>query len=202
MQADAICSRLVGYWLMLALVTLAVPGPAGGQTADRVYRLGALMQSAGAVERMRTYMLPVLAHLGFVEGRNLVLEVRTGTVAELPALAGELLATKPDAILANGSTAIRAVREHSKTVPIVGSAIGGDPVAAGFAASLAMPGGNVTGFLMLAPDLDAKRLEFLHQVVPTARRVGALGTSPTAAKENVAALRGVSEALGLELSAF
>jgi putative ABC transport system substrate-binding protein len=113
-----------------------------------------------------------------------------------------LLATKPDAILANGSIAIRAVRAHSNTVPIVGSAIGADPVAAGFAASLARPGGNVTGFVMLAPELDAKRLELLHEALPTARRVAALGTSPIAAKENLAVMHGVSEALGLELSAF
>jgi putative ABC transport system substrate-binding protein len=160
------------------LVTLAVSGPAGGQTADRVYRLGALTRSAGTIERLRANILPVLTRQGFVEGRNLVLEVRTATDVELPALAQELLATKPDVILANGSAAISAVRAHSNAVPIVGAAIGGDPVAAGFAASLARPGGNVTGVFMLAPDLDAKRLELLHQAVPTARRVAALGTSP------------------------
>jgi len=77
------------------LVTLAVSGPAGGQTADRVYRLGALMRNAGAVERLRALMLRALARQGFVEGRNLVLEVRTGAAAELPALAEELLATSP-----------------------------------------------------------------------------------------------------------
>ena len=168
-------ARLLGYWLILAVVTLVFPGPVDGQTADRVYRLGALMLSAGSVERLRAYLLPVFAHQGFVEGRNLVLEVRIGSVAELPALAGELLATKPDAILANGLMAIRAVRAHSNTVPIVGAFIDGDPVAAGFAESLARPGGNVTGVVMLAPELDAKRLEFLHQAVPTARRVAALG---------------------------
>jgi putative tryptophan/tyrosine transport system substrate-binding protein len=192
----------LGYWLISALLALVLPGPAGGQTADKVYRLGALMQSAGSVERIRAYMLPVLAREGFVEGRNLMLEVRIGTAAELPAPAEGLLATKPDAILANGGVAIRAVRQHSDTVPTVGSAIGGDPVAAGFAASLARPGGNVTGVVMLAPDLDAKRLELLHQAVPTARRIAALGTDPTTAKENISAVRGVGEALGLELSPF
>ena len=144
-------------------------------------------------------MLPALAREGFVEGRNLVLEVRTGTAAELPALAEELLATKPDAILANGPVAIRAVRASSTTVPIVGAVIDGDPVAAGIAASLARPGGNVTGVVMLAPELDAKRLDLLHQAVPTARRVAALGTSPTQAEENLAAVRRAAEALGLDL---
>src|SRR6202008_1694357 len=119
------------------------------------------------------------AREGFVEGRNLVLEVRIGTAAELPALAEELLATKPGAILANGSMAIRAIGASPTTVPIVGASIGEDPIAAGFAASLARPGGNITGVVMLAPELDAKRLALLHDAVPTARAVAVLGTSPT-----------------------
>ena len=160
------------------------------------------MRNAGAVERLRALMLRALARQGSVEGRNLVLEVRTGAAAELPALAEELLATKPDAVLANGSVAIAAVREHSNTVPIVGAAIGVDPVAAGFAVSLARPGGNVTGSLMLAPELDAKGLELLHQAVPTARRIAALGTSPMAARENFAQVGEAAHALGVELSAF
>ena len=191
MQAAAVYARLLGYWLILAVVTLAIPGPADGQTADRVYRLGALMLSAGSVERVRAYLLPVLARQGFVEGRNLVLEVRIGTVGELPALAGELLASKPDVILANGLMAIRAIRAHSNAVPIVGAFIDGDPVAAGFAAGLARPGGNVTGVVMLAPELDAKRLEFLHEVVPTAGHVAVLRVSPKRGEESLAADAGL-----------
>jgi putative ABC transport system substrate-binding protein len=189
------------YWLIAALLALAIYGPAGGQTTDRVYRLGALTLSAGFVERMHANTLPALAREGFVEDRNLVLEIRTGTAAELPALAKELLATKPDAILANGPLAIRAVRASSTTVPIVGAAIGGDPIAAGFAKSLARPGGNVTGVVMLAPELDAKRLEFLHQAVPAMQRVAVLGTSAMQAEENLAAVRAAAEALGLDLVA-
>ena len=196
------CPRALSYWLISALLALVFPGPAGGQTTDRVYRLGALMLSAGSVERVRAYVLPVLARQGFVEGRNLVLEARIGTVAELPALAGELLAAKPDAILANGLMAIRAVRAHSNTVPIVGAFIDGDPVAAGIAASLARPGGNVTGVVMLGPELDAKRLELLHQAVPTARRIAALRVSPKRSEESLAAVRGAAEALGVELLPF
>ncbi len=200
MQAAAVYARLLGYWLILAVVTLAIPGPADGQTADRVYRLGALMLSAGSVERVRAYLLPVLARQGFVEGRNLVLEVRIGTVGELPALAGELLASKPDVILANGLMAIRAIRAHSNAVPIVGAFIDGDPVAAGFAAGLARPGGNVTGVVMLAPELDAKRLEFLHEVVPTAGHVAVLRVRSEAGRGEP---RGrAAEVLGVELLPF
>jgi putative ABC transport system substrate-binding protein len=194
--------RALSYWLIAALLALAIPGSVGGQTTDRVYRLGALMLSAGSVERVRAYVLPVLTRQGFVEDRNLVLEVRIGTVAEIPALAGELLAAKPDAILANGLMAIRAVRAHSNTVPIVGAFIDGDPVAAGIAASLARPGGNVTGVVMLGPELDAKRLDLFHQAVPTARRIAALGVSPKRSEESLAVVRGAAEALGIELLPF
>jgi hypothetical protein len=100
MQPAAICSRLLTYGLMLALLTSALLRPVCGQTAEKVYRLGALTPSADFVERMHANTLPKLAREGFVEGRNLVLEVRIGTAEELPALAKELLATVPDAILA------------------------------------------------------------------------------------------------------
>lgn len=86
-------------------------------------------------------------------------------------------------------------------MPIVGGFIDGDPVAAGFAASLARPGGNVTGVVMLAPELDAKRLEFMHEAVPTVRRIAAVAVSPKQA-ENFAAVRGAAEALGLESLVF
>jgi len=186
---------------MLTLAILAIAAPAGGQTTDRVYHLGALALSAGFVDRMHAYILPALAREGFAEGRNLVLDVRTGTAAELPALAEELLATKPDAVLANGPIAIRAARASSTAIPTVGALIGGDPIAAGFAVSLARPGGNVTGVAMLSPELDAKRLELLHQAIPTMRRVGALGVSATQSEENLATVRRVAEALGLDLVA-
>jgi putative ABC transport system substrate-binding protein len=148
---------------------------------------------------MHANTLPKLVREGFVEGRNLVLEIRIGTAEELPELAKELLATKPDVVLANGPVAIRAVRAATTTVPIVGAAIGEDPIAAGFAASLARPGGNVTGVVMLAPELDAKRLDLFHQAVPTARRVAVLGPSAMQAKEGLVAVRSVAEALGLDV---
>ena len=201
MQAAAVYARLRAM-ADTCRGDLGDSGSADGQTADRVYRLGALMLSAGSVERVRAYLLPVLARQGFAEGRNLVLEVRIGTVGELPALAGELLATKPDVILANGLMAIRAIRAHSNAVPIVGAFIDEDPVAAGFAAGLARPGGNVTGVVMLAPELDAKRLEFLHEVVPTAGHVAVLRVSPKRGEESLAAVRRAAEVLGVELLPF
>jgi hypothetical protein len=102
MQPAAICSRLLTYGLMLALLTSALLRPVCGQTAEKAYGLGAPTPSAGFVERVHAYLLPALTREGFVEGRNLVLEVRSGTAAELPALAEELLATTLDGILANG----------------------------------------------------------------------------------------------------
>jgi hypothetical protein len=160
MQAAAVYARLLGYWLILAVVTLAIPGPADGQTADRVYRLGALMLSAGSVERVRAYLLPVLARQGFAEGRNLVLEVRIGTVGELPALAGELLATKPDVILANGLMAIRATERSNASGSSERSSteIRSPPVAAGLARPAATSPGR-----MLAPEPTPSALSFARR---------------------------------------
>src|SRR6266702_3601750 len=86
-------------------------------------------------------------------------------------LARELLLDKPDAIIAIGPDAIRAAAEATRTVPIV--TFGNDPVQRGFAASHARPGGNVTGVVILAEELDGKRVDVLHEAVPAARRVAA-----------------------------
>jgi putative ABC transport system substrate-binding protein len=172
------------------------------QSADRVYRLGVLSPSAGSFDRMRTTTLPELARLGFIEGRNLVVEARFGTTEQLPALARELAATQPDAVLAVTPAAIRALRQEAGSTPIVASFVGEDPVAAGFAKSLAHPGSNVTGIVMLAPELDAKRLDLLHEVAPGARRIAALAVSAQRDAPNLAAMREVAGHDGLELLPF
>ncbi|HEY8874810.1 MAG TPA: ABC transporter substrate binding protein, partial [Stellaceae bacterium] len=108
-----------------------------------------------------------LQGLGYVEGQNIRVEIRwSGNDNErLPALAAELAALKPDVIVANGEPAIRAAKDAAGTIPIVMSVIG-DPVAAGFAQSLAHPGGNFTGLSNLAGGLVAKRLQMLLEIVP------------------------------------
>jgi putative ABC transport system substrate-binding protein len=108
-----------------------------------------------------------LRELGYVEGQNIAVELRSseGENGRLPALAAELAALKPDVIVTNGEPAIRAVKTAADTIPIVMGVVG-DPVAAGFAQSLAHPGGNLTGLTNLGEGLVGKRLELLLQMVP------------------------------------
>ena len=188
-------------WLCLLLAALlaaaAMSGAASAQAADKVLRLG-LLQTRVDVHAMT---LAELAKLGFAEGSNLVVDTRTGTSERLPELARELVDVKPDVIIAGGA-AIAAARAATNTIPIVMSYSGEDPIAAGFAASVARPGGNVTGLMIWAPELDAKRLQLLHEAVPTARRIAALMASPLNRADPLAVMRPVASAVGIELLAF
>jgi putative tryptophan/tyrosine transport system substrate-binding protein len=172
------------------------------QTPNEAHRVGVLSPSANSFDKMRSTTIPELARLGFIEGRNLVIETRSGTTEQLPALARELAATHPEVVLAVTAAAIRALRQEAGSTPIVASFIGEDPVAAGFAKSLAHPGSNVTGIVMLAPELDAKRLDLLHEVVPGARRIAALAVSAKRDAPNLAAMREVAGRDGLEMLPF
>ncbi|HEY1431021.1 MAG TPA: ABC transporter substrate-binding protein [Stellaceae bacterium] len=142
-----------------------------------------------------------LRELGYVEGQNIALEVRSaeGDNRRLPALAAELAALKPDVIVTNSNIAIRAVKEAAGTIPIVMS-VGGDAVALGFAQSLAHPGGNLTGLTMLATAVLGKRLQMLHEIVPDPGCVAVLGVAganydPGASRELAAAAKALGVAL-------
>ena len=119
-----------------------------------------------------------LRELGYVEGKNIVIEWRyaEGKPDRLPALAAELVRLKVDVIVTGGPKATRAAKEATATIPIV-MAQDRDPVGNGFVASLARPGGNITGLSNLAPELSGKRLELLKEIVPKLSRVAVLGTS-------------------------
>jgi putative ABC transport system substrate-binding protein len=176
--------------------------PLGASTAaERIYRLGELAVSAGSLEITRSVTLPELARLGFDEGRNLILEERAGDAAAMPGLARELLLTKPDVIMAIGADAIRAATEATTEVPIV--MFGASPVGKGLAASLARPGGNVTGVVILATELDGKRLDLLRETVPQARRIAAL-LLPSAPLRQASEreMREVAASTGVELLPF
>jgi putative ABC transport system substrate-binding protein len=116
-----------------------------------------------------------LRELGYVEGQNLAIEPRyaEGKLDRLPDLAGELVRLNVDVIVAGGSTAIRATKDSTKIIPIV-MAHGSDPVALGYVASLARPGGNITGLTHLAPELGGKRLELLKDIIARLSRVAVL----------------------------
>jgi putative ABC transport system substrate-binding protein len=190
--------------LLLPLIPgwIALNSPVLSQTADKVYRLGILSPGAGVIERMRRTTIPELARLGFSEGRNLVFVIRSGAREELPELARELAAARPDAVIAVSGSAIRAMRQAAPSVPIVGAFIGEDPIVAGFASSLARPSGTITGIVMLAPELDAKRLFLLREAVPNARRIAALAVNATRDTPNLTAVREAAERTGIELLPF
>ena len=165
------------------------PLRAGAQGAGKVFRLGALSPATAQFDSIRGIVLPELAKAGIVEGRNLILDLRAGSMEKLPQLAPELIAANPDAIMAVSGAAIGALKAASSTVPIVMSFSDYDPVAAGFAASFARPGGNITGIAMLATVLDAKRLDLLHEAVPAAHRIAVLLVSESRHESTLAAMR-------------
>jgi putative ABC transport system substrate-binding protein len=146
---------------------------ASGQETGRVYRIGVLAQVERAFETIRAIVLPELARHGFVEGVNLSVIYRTGAASELPRLAQELLDQSPDVVFAIATLAARAMHQSTRTVPIV--LFGGeDAISEGLAGTLSRPGGNVTGVVILATSLDAKRIELLHETVPKLQRIGIL----------------------------
>jgi putative ABC transport system substrate-binding protein len=119
-----------------------------------------------------------LRELGYVEGKNISIEYRfaEGKLDRLPALAAELVRLKVDIIVTAGPAVTRAAKEATTTIPIV-MTFDNDPVGTGFVASLARPGGNITGLSTLAPELSGKQLEILKETVPRLSRVTVLGTS-------------------------
>jgi putative ABC transport system substrate-binding protein len=177
---------------------LAAPRPAWAQ--DRIYRLGVLSTSQLSIDTVREWTLPELAREGFIEGRNLRLEGRSadGAAERLPALARELLAGRPDVVIAVSNPAAHALRDANPAVAIVMGFAGNDPVADGLAASLARPGGRVTGVVMLSEELDVKRIEFAREVLPAAHRIGFLAGS-TMASFRVVNAEDAARALGLDL---
>jgi putative ABC transport system substrate-binding protein len=154
---------------------LAAPLAAEAQQAAKIARIGYLTLNLAAAPHVREAFLQGLRDLGYVEGRNVVIEYRDaeGKVERLPALAAELVALKVDVILAGGTPQALAAKQATRTIPIV-FASSPDPVGSGLVTSLARPGGNVTGLSFLAPELVGKRLEQLKQALPGVSRVAVL----------------------------
>ena len=154
---------------------LALPFPARAQQPARIPRIGILVGSSASSYSARVEAFRQrLRELGYVEGKNVVLEYRyaEGKLERLPDLAAELVRLKVDVIVTSGS-AILAAKKASATIPIV-FAGSGDPVGTGLVSSLARPGGNITGLSLMSPDLDGKRLELLKEAFPKVARVAFL----------------------------
>ena len=162
--------------LLLSLPFLWGPLAAQAQQAETVWRIGVLMpERPGALEAL----VEGLRELKYVEGRNIILEPRRAARADqMPALASELVRLKPHVIVAITGLAALALKDATKTIPIV-MASSGDAVRQGLVASLARPGGNVTGLTFISPELAAKRLQILKETAPRAARIGVIGCHST-----------------------
>ena len=165
--------------LTLCVMLFALCSSAEAQQPTKVPRIGNLGAGVGSSSSGRPEAFRQgLRELGYVEGKNIVIEWRSseGKLDRLPALAAELVRLKVAMIVTGGGSSTRAAKEATSTIPIVMQQ-DNDPVANGFVASLARPGGNITGLSTFAPELSGKRLELLKETIPKLSRVAVLGTS-------------------------
>jgi putative ABC transport system substrate-binding protein len=196
-------AKIIGFaGVALCALLSALCGFAEAQQAKKVSRIGYLSATGRSVNSARFEAFRQgLRELGYVEGKNLVIEWRwaEGKTDSLPGLAAELARIKVDIIVSGGSTATRAAKYATNTIPIV-MCQDNDPIGNGFVADLARPGGNITGLATLRSELSGKRLEILKEIVPKLSRVVVLGSSTNpgnlqSLKETEIAAR----ALGLKL---
>jgi len=187
--------RFVG--LFAIFVTLAAWGAVAlAQQPKKVPRIGFLttLSPSTISDRIEAFRQG-LRELGYVEGKNIVIEWRYAEekLDRLPALVSELVGLKVDVIVTGGTAATRPAKQATVTIPIV-MAFDDDPIGSGFAASLARPGGNITGLSTQASEISGKRLELLREIVPKLSRVAVLGTSTRPG--NAQSLREVELAAG------
>jgi putative ABC transport system substrate-binding protein len=175
-QSDSVMDRRT-FIGAVATGIIAAPCAASAQTATGVRRIGYLWPSARPAPAQLQEESASLRALGWVEGQNLLVERRyaNGRAELLRPFAEELVRLKVEIIAAWGTAATLAAKNATTTIPIVMSA--GDPVRVGLVASLPRPGGNITGFSMVGPELDAKRLALLRELLPGLQRVGVLENS-------------------------
>ena len=195
---------IIMFLTVFALALLAAPLTVEAQ-AERPYRIGFLGPAAEAVYTDPLLRLRAgLRELGYAEGKNIILEYKfaENKHERLPGLASELIRSKVDIIVAHTSPATRAVKQATSIIPIVMVGVG-DPVGTGFVASLARPGGNITGVSSIDTVLDAKRLQLLKELLPKLARVAVLRNpanpaSPLQFREMQAA----AQSLGIETQLF
>ena len=164
--------------ILLTTVLLSISPFAEAQQA-KLPRIGVLSSSSPSAASFRIEPFRQgLRELGYVEGKNIVVEYRyaEGQPDRVPTLAAELVRLKVDVILTLGPTPTRSAQKATNTIPIV-MAFDSDPVGSGFVASLARPGGNITGLSALTAEISGKRLELLKEIVPKLTRVAVLGGS-------------------------
>ena len=195
-------SSAVRYIVPLILSLLVTPLATQAQQPSKVPRIGFLASASAerAKSRLAAFQQALQA-LGYVEGQNLVIESRyaAGEYTRLPDLAAEFVRLHVDVIVTEGTPAAHAAQQSTTTIPIVmGNA--NDPVGNGLVASLARPGGNMTGLSDFSPETATKRLELLKEMVPSASRVAVLWNPANSAHPpQVQALQAAAPALGVTL---
>ena len=187
------------FCIALSAMLFALCLPADAQQPGKVARIGFLDAStASGMAVLVDAFRRELSKLGWIEGKNFTIEYRFAEqkLERLPELTADLVRLKVDLILVAGTGPALAAKSATTTIPVV-MANAGDPVGAGLVASLARPGGNVTGLSSLSPELNSKRLEVLKDAVPNLARVGLLRTSSTS--RQLKEIRPAAEALKLIL---
>ena len=175
------------------------PFAVGAQEQGRTYRLGVLHQLPRTAAQFAR-LFDGLRRQGFIEGRNLIVDPGGfgSSAQQYRERVAEMVQSDANVIFAGGDAAMRAAQEVTRTVPIIG--VADDMVASGLAASLSHPGGNATGFSILANELDGKRQEYLMELVPDARRMAILFDPTTKSPAQLGALVDAARSRGVEVS--
>ena len=171
--------RKAVFSILFVVVLFAVAVMAEAQGPKKIPRIGYLSNSSLSAQSARTEAFQQgLRELGYVEGKTVLIEYRyaEGKIDRLPALAAELVRLKVDVIVTSGAAPTGAAKEATNTIPIVMTQ-DPDPIGNGFVASLARPGGNITGLSNVNRELSGKRLDLLKEVVPRLSRVAVFGTT-------------------------
>ncbi len=193
------------FFTLLGAAALVCPLVARAQQPERMQRVGILLPAAAGDPGFQAWVgsfLQGLALLGWTLGRNVRIETRwaTNNVADIRRHATELSALAPDVILAHGASAVSALLQATRTVPIV-FPVAVDPVGAGLVDSLARPGGNATGFMSLEYSLSGKWLELLKEIAPSVTRVAVLRDATLGTGTGLfAAIQAVAPSLRVEVS--
>jgi len=197
------CNKVIRLALNAVLLALCIPAEA--QQTTKIPRIGYLSAlSPSSVPARTEAFRRGLSELGHFEGKTFVIEYRysEGNLDRLTELAVELVRFKVDVIVTTGPTSTRAAKESTNSIPIV-MTNEADPVASGFVASLARPGGNITGLSNLAPEIGGKRLELLKEVIPKMSRVAVVGTASQAGNaQSLKELERAAAAFGVKLQSL
>jgi putative ABC transport system substrate-binding protein len=194
-----------GFITLLGGAAVAWPLAARAQQPGKLPTIGVLGGATPSAESQRvSALVRRLSELGWIEGRTVAIEYRwaEGQSARLAEMAAELIQLRVDVVLATGTAPALAAKQRTSVIPIV-FPFAGDPIGTGLVASLARPGGNVTGLSNQATDLAAKRIELLREIVPHLRRLAVLANVgyPAAALE-MDEVQAAARTLGLEVVAF